>query len=95
MYRFVLIFHIMFDTDSTLFLGILELGYPVIGLWPIELELSRREVKVNLDSLIDLGINNNKEKGLALSMSEEIFNYEFLRQRFFIPSNLLLQRPRG
>jgi len=51
-------------TDSTPFLEILSMGYPVVGLWPIYFESYRQSVKADFQNLKDVGIIWNSHEEL-------------------------------
>jgi putative transferase (TIGR04331 family) len=51
-------------TDSTPFLEILSMGYPVVGLWPVYFESYRQSVKEDFQNLKDVGIIWNSHEEL-------------------------------
>ena len=63
-------------TDSTPFLELLNIGLPVIGLWPKQFESIRSISVPDFDKLRKLGIIFNDEKELANFINNNITNIE-------------------
>jgi putative transferase (TIGR04331 family) len=63
-------------TDSTPFLEILSMGYPVVGLWPLYIESCRQSVKEDFQNLKDVGIIWNSHEDLLKFLENNLYEID-------------------
>ena len=63
-------------TDSTPFLEILSMGYPVVGLWPLYIESCRQSVKEDFQNLKDVGIIWNSHEDLLKFIKNNLYEID-------------------